>query len=428
MHFLFRIFQKYGNTEFWEENSKQIANHTVQNYSEGIISLAIGLISKSQEIFIYAKVLNFSLKIISTGINQSTSAEFIKPHIPTILNTHIIPLLFLTEKDVEDFDGDPIEFVRRTKDISENFYSAKGAALEVITQSTRYKSVKSETAIPDYLEFFFQYCIDNLGEYLKQDQPDYRIKDSLLLAIGQMAPTLMKYDKFTENCESILKEWVFQDFSSENEFLKYRAWWIYGEFSRFQMDLEHRIEAGKCLFNAMHEHSLPIKITASQSLYRMLRNKDLKEHFKSELARILEAYLALMDSIDNDDLISGLEEIVSIYEDCIEPFAIELCQKIVENYKRISAKDTEEEYGTLGMAASTLVTTTKNILEAVKLNTELIKKLEPIIFPMIVKTLTPDGLECFDEAIEWMNIIMHSCNTVTERMWSLFPHLLKIGK
>jgi len=49
-----------------------------------------------------------------------------------------------------------------------------------------------------------------------------------LLAIGQMAPTLMKYDKFNENCESILKEWVFQDFSSENEFLKYRAWWIYG--------------------------------------------------------------------------------------------------------------------------------------------------------------------------------------------------------
>lgn len=121
------------------------------------MNIAIGLISKSQDIFIYAKVLNFSCKIISTGMNQKIACECIKPHLSTILNTHIIPLLFLTEKDVEDFEADPIEFVRKTKDISENFYSAKGAALELISQATRYKSVKDDAAIPDYLEFFFQY-------------------------------------------------------------------------------------------------------------------------------------------------------------------------------------------------------------------------------------------------------------------------------
>jgi len=123
----------------------------------------------------------------------------------------------------------------------------------------------------------------------------------------------------------------------------------------------------------MHDAHLPIKITASNSLYRILRNKDLKESFKSELAQILEAYLGLMDSIDNDELISGLEEIVSIYDDCIEPFAVDLCQKIVENYKRITSKDTDEEYGTMGVAASSLVTTIKCILEAVKGNVELLK-------------------------------------------------------
>jgi hypothetical protein len=74
----------------------------------------------------------------------------------------------------------------------------------------------------------------------------------------------------------------------------------------------------------MHDDHLPIKITASSSLYRVLRNKELKESFKSELASILEAYLSLMDSIDNDELISGLEEIVGIYDDCIEPFALDL--------------------------------------------------------------------------------------------------------
>lgn len=125
------------------------------------------------------------------------------------------------------------------------------------------------------------------------------------------------------------------------------------------MDSDLRLEAGRALFHAMYDENLPIKITSSSSLYRILRNKDLKESFKSELARILEAYLSMMDSIDNDELISGLEEIVRIYEDCIEPFAIDLCSKIVENYKKIASKDNDEEYGTLGMASSALVTTVK---------------------------------------------------------------------
>lgn len=48
--------------------------------------------------------------------------------------------------------------------------------------------------------------MDNLAEYAKQEHPDYRIKDSLLLAIGQMAITIMKYPKFRESLEAILKE------------------------------------------------------------------------------------------------------------------------------------------------------------------------------------------------------------------------------
>ena len=95
-----------------------------------------------------------------------------------------------------------------------------------------------------------------------------------------MAQTLMMYNKFSENCKSILKEWIFIDFNSENELLKYRAWWIYWEFTCLQVNLEHRIEAGKCIFNEIYENNLPIKITASQSLYKILRSKDLKERFK----------------------------------------------------------------------------------------------------------------------------------------------------
>lgn len=103
--------------------------------------------------------------------------------------------------------------------------------LDFITHATRYRSNKEdEKSLPDFLEFFFQYCIDNLTEYTKQESPDYRIKDALLLSIGQMAVTITKYDKFVPNLEAVLKELALPDLTGGNELLKYRACWMYGEF------------------------------------------------------------------------------------------------------------------------------------------------------------------------------------------------------
>ena len=90
------------------------------------------------------------------------------------------------------------------------------------------------------------------------------------------------------------------------------------------MSDELRLESGKALFNLMSHENMAIKITASTSLYKILRNKAMKEAFKSELPQILEAYINLMDGTDNEELIQGLGEVINIYDDCIEPFAIEL--------------------------------------------------------------------------------------------------------
>lgn len=430
MHFLFRMFQKYSSTDYLEEELKPVAEHWIQNYAEGIINIAVSLISKTPDLFISPKVISFCFKTVSTGINLLRVAQFVVPHIESLLSSYVIPLILLTEKDIEDFEWDPIEFVRKTRDTSDVMYTAKSSVLDFITHATRYRSNKEdETAIPDYWEYYFQYCIDNLTEYTKQDSPDFRIKDALLLSIGQMSSTLTKYDKFLPNLEAVLKELALPDLTTENELLKYRACWMYGEFWRLEIDHEHRMEAGKCLFNNMHDDNLPIKITASSSLYKTLKNEDLKEAFKPELPRILEAYLSLLDSVDSEELFSGLEEIVTIYDDCIEPFAIDLCKKLVENYKKIISKeDDDDTFNSLGMAASTLVTTVKLILEAIKHNSELLTQLEPIVFPMVMTTLTPDGLEYLDEALECLTLIMSATKTITDKMWQVFPYLFKIGK
>ena len=91
------------------------------------------------------------------------------------------------------------------------------------------------------------------------------------------------------------------------------------------------------------------------------------------------------------------------------------------------SKEQEEEYGTMGMAASGFVVTVRHIIQSCQHNVELLAKLEPIIFPMVVTSLSPDGCECLDEAMECITSMMNYTKTVTDRMWSLFPHMIKIG-
>lgn len=102
--------------------------------------------------------------------------------------------------------------------------------------------------------------------------------------------------------------------------------------------------------------------------------------------------------------------------------------KVVENYKKIAQKEENvEEYGSVGMATSGLVITIRSIIQSCKNNPELLLKIEPIVFPMIVTSLSPNCWETLDEAMECITSIMNYTKIVTDRMWSLFPHLIKIG-
>mmetsp|Transcript_1571 Transcript_1571/g.1380 ORF Transcript_1571/g.1380 Transcript_1571/m.1380 type:complete len:110 (-) Transcript_1571:1077-1406(-) len=109
------------------------------------------------------------------------------------------------------------------------------------------------------------------------------------------------------------------------------------------MNNELRLGAAKALFTLMINNNIAIKIAASTSLPKILNNKEIKEAFKSELPRILESYITIIENYNIKEIFEGLEEIITIYADSIEPFAIDLCKKLAENFKKIQSKIQNEE-------------------------------------------------------------------------------------
>ena len=48
--------------------------------------------------------------------------EYLKPHMENILYNTIVPIMLITEKDLAQFESDPIEFIRNQYDFTETLF------------------------------------------------------------------------------------------------------------------------------------------------------------------------------------------------------------------------------------------------------------------------------------------------------------------
>ena len=91
--------------------------------------------------------------------------EVLKPLVENILYNIVIPVMFVTEKDMNLFQNDPIEYIRNLYDFCDTMHDPKNQMQDLLTYLCKYKSTKKKNVKPDYLQGFLQYAVSNLNEY-----------------------------------------------------------------------------------------------------------------------------------------------------------------------------------------------------------------------------------------------------------------------
>lgn len=59
-----------------------------------------------------------------------------------ILYEHLIPVMFVTQKDMQLFQEDPIEYIRKQFDFTSTLFTPKNAGSDLLTFLTDYKETK----------------------------------------------------------------------------------------------------------------------------------------------------------------------------------------------------------------------------------------------------------------------------------------------
>lgn len=135
-----------------------------------------------------------------------------------------------------------------------------------------------------------------------------------------------------------------------------------------------------------------------------------------------------MNEIESEELVGALEEIVKHFKDDIEPYAMELCGQLVGSYQRLIQVNVEDDDGEGALAAVGCVTAIRRILDSVSSNAQLLQKLEETCFPILMHSLTMDGLDAIEDGLDCIALFVYYSTTgsISERLWKLYPQLLFI--
>jgi len=83
----------------------------------------------------------------------------------------------------------------------------------------------------------------------------------------------------------------------------------------------------------------------------------------------------------------------------------------------------DDDDGESALAAVGCVTAIRRILDSVQNNKELMSKVEELVYPIMLHSLTPDGMDSIEDALDCIALLLYhgSTNGVSRNMWKVYP-------
>jgi hypothetical protein len=183
MQIVSRIFERYGTPGTVTKEYRKFADYYVKNFSVPVMQRILQLLEHHRcGQWLSPRVIHQAFSYIATGVSVASSWKVIKPHMQTLLQEIIFPLMCHTDEDDSLWEEDPYEYIRIKFDVYEEFVSPVATAVTVLNQATMKRK--------DVLKPLMMFCLSILNQPSGQVNP--RRKDGVLHIVGSIADVLME--------------------------------------------------------------------------------------------------------------------------------------------------------------------------------------------------------------------------------------------
>ncbi|GAA6009458.1 hypothetical protein JCM11491_003564 [Sporobolomyces phaffii] len=428
-----KLFSRYGSPTQLPKNMVKeygaFADRFVSQFAPEIIKTYLGAVEKmvAHGEWWPRKGKYHILCFFEECINPKTTFALLKPHLNTLIEHFIFPLVCLSDDEIESFTEDPSEFARQHFGdfIVDSYASPTSSALSFLSALVE---VRAKSTLLPLLEFI---------QRISSSYPasaTARQKDGALRILGALSMTAVKSKKLAPMLESFFIQQVVPEFKSEHGLLRYRACEVVEKYESVDMTwasqgaLEDTLNQ---VMNCITDTDLPVRIQAAIALPELVRYEKVRAKMLPSLGRILQELLKLSSEVDLDALTNTTRTMVSEFSEEVVPFAVELSQSLAESYRRllqetIEARDKDPSGGLDAyddektMVMMNVLKTIEQLVSSVREKKDLVAQIETMVVPLLEATIRQNVIELFDETYEVLDSITFFQQSISPSMWACF--------
>uniref|UniRef100_A0A7N9AMZ5 Importin 8 n=1 Tax=Mastacembelus armatus TaxID=205130 RepID=A0A7N9AMZ5_9TELE len=400
-----RLFERYGSPGNVTKEYYEFADFFLKTYAVGIQQVLLKVVDQHrQKQYVTPRVLQQCLNYLNQGLSHSLTWKQMKPHMQTICQEVIFPLMCYKDEDEKLWQEDPYEYIRMKFNLYDDHALPATAAQSLLCKAAR----KRKEVLPQMMEFCHQILMD--------PSVDPRKKDGALHCIGALAELLLKKRIYREQMELMLQNYVFPLLNSPMGYLRARSCWVLHCFSplRFHDELVLRNAVELVKQDLINDKEMPVKVEAAIALQTLVSNQEqAKLYIRPYIRPVMQELLHVVKETENDDLTNVIQKMICEYNQEVAAIAVDMTQNL---FSFVLQSEEYEENEDKTVMALGILGTIDTILTVMEDHKEITQQLEGICLQVI-------GLVLQKPIIDMMPLLHNYVTVDTDMLLSTPKHL-----
>uniref|UniRef100_A0A8C1LF96 Importin 8 n=1 Tax=Cyprinus carpio TaxID=7962 RepID=A0A8C1LF96_CYPCA len=416
LHIITRMFERYGSPGNVTKEYVEFADFFLNTYAVGIQQVLLKVIEQHrQRQYVSPRVLQQALSYMTQGVSHSLTWKQMKPHMQTITQEVVFPLMCYKDEDERLWQEDPYEYIRMKFNMYDDHVSPATAAQTLLCTAAR----KRKEVLPHMMEFCHQILMD--------PNTDPRRKDGALHVVGALAQPLQKKRVYRDQMELMLQNYVFPLLNSNLGYLRARSCWVLHSFSplKFHNELVLRNAVELVKQNLVDDKEMPVKVEAAIALQMLVRNQEqAKVYIRAFIKPVMQELLHIIKETENDDLTGVIQKMICEYSEEVSGIAVDMTQNLAEIFSKILQSEEYEESEDKTVMALGILSTIDTILTVMGDRKEISQQLEVICLQVIGHVLQKPIIEFYEEILSLAFGL--TCYSISPQMWQLLGVLYDV--
>ncbi|XP_017554405.1 importin-8 isoform X2 [Pygocentrus nattereri] len=416
LHIITRLFERYGSPGNVTKEYFEFADFFLKTYTVGIQQVLLKVVElHRQKQYVSPRVLQQTLNYLTQSVSHSITWKQMKPHMQTITQEVVFPLMCYKDEDEKLWQEDPYEYIRMKFNMFDDHVFPATAAQTLLCKASRMR----KEVLPQMMEFCHHILMD--------PNADPRRKDGALHVIGALADPLLKKRVYRDQMELMLQNYVFPLLNSNLGYLRARSCWVLHCFSplKFHNELVLRNAVELVKQDLIADQEMPVKVEAAIALQTLVSNQEqAKIYIRPFIRPVMQELLHVIKETENDDLTSVIQKMICEYNQEVAVIAVDMTQNLAEIFSKVLQSEEYEESEDKTVMALGILSTIDTILTVMEDHKEITQQLEGICLQVIGLVLQKPIIEFYEEILSLAFGL--TCQTISPQMWQLLGVLYDV--